>query len=340
MLPVALRAALDPKDGWARKAPEKEMTMTSEPFKFTSTPAARAAIWLRLFLCGAGGSGKTYSAMAIACALAKRLDAGPLHVIDSEHGSALRYAKSPRSGRGFDFVHTPMPEGDYHPATYEEAIGHVLGQGAHVILIDSISHEWDGANGCLEQVDRIAKLAEERGKKPDNFSAWRDVTPMHRRFLETLLSAPAHVIVTLRAKMTYESRKDDRGRMKFEKVGLGPIQRDGIEYESDIFGWMSDATLTIDKTRCDRIPPQSTFEKPGDDVAALLAEWITDAEPAAPAPAQKRSRVDELAEAPNPVEARLVLASEMEAKGVPADKQRGALARFDRLVAERAGVAA
>jgi hypothetical protein len=158
-----------------------------------------------------------------------------------------------------------------------------MAQGARVVLVDSISHEWDGANGCLEQVDAIAERAEKAGKKPDNFSAWRTVTPMHRRFLEALLSMPAHIIVTIRAKMTYEQRKDERGRMKFEKVGLGPIQREGIEYESDIFGWLADATLTVDKTRCDRIDPGSVWPKPGADVAALLADWIEDVVPGAPA---------------------------------------------------------
>jgi hypothetical protein len=260
-----------------------------DPFQFTSTPATRAAIWLRFFMCGAGGSGKTYSALAIACALAEMLDLGPVHVIDSESGSALRYAKSPRSGLGFNFIHTPMPRGDYSPKTYEAAMWHVIDQGARVVVVDSISHEWEGANGCLEHVDRIAKAAEERGKKADNFSAWRDVTPMHRRFLETILSLPAHVFCTIRAKTKYESKKDERsGRIKFEKAGEGPIQREGIEYEGDLFGWCADATMTIDKTRCDRIAPSSVFEKPGADFAALLADWIRDAEPAGAQPAQAR----------------------------------------------------
>ncbi len=73
------------------------------------------------------------------------------------------------------------------------------------------------------------------------------------------------------------STKDPKtGKTKFEKEGLGPVQREGIEYEPDIFGWMADATLTFDKTRCDRIEPQSAWPRPGDDVAALLAEWIQD----------------------------------------------------------------
>lgn len=247
--------------------------------QFVSAQAVRAAIFLRLFLCGAGGSGKTYSALAIACALAERLGLGPVHVIDSEHGSALRYAMSPKTGRGFNFIHTPMPDGDYSPATYERAIAHVLGQGARVVLVDSISHEWDGANGCLETVDRIADAAERSGRKPDNFSAWRTVSPMHRHFIESLLSAPAHVICTIRAKTKYKSSREN-GKLKFEKEGEGPVQREGIEYEPDVFGWMSDSVLTIDKTRCDRLDPRSEWIKPGADVAGLLADWIEDTEPA------------------------------------------------------------
>jgi hypothetical protein len=322
--------------------------MSDNRFNFASTPAARAAIFLRLFLCGAGGSGKTYSALAIATALAARLGLGLVNVIDSEHGSALRYAKS-KSGRGFDFVHTPMPDGDYSPVTYERALEHVIDTGAKVILVDSISHEWDGANGCLEHVDRIADAAEKAGRKPDNFRAWRTVTPMHRHFLEALLSLPAHVIVTLRAKMTYESRKDERGRLKFEKVGLGPIQRDGIEYESDIFGWMSDATLTIDKTRCDRIDPGSVWVKPGADVAALFAEWIEDSDPVAPAaqaPARPKLK-DVLIAAAETVELTQPaidlkvseLRAHMGAHEVPAEAQAKALAFFSERVHAREAAA-
>lgn len=258
--------------------------MGGQRYTFTATPAARSSIHLRAGICGAGGSGKTYSALAIACALAERLNIGPVYAIDSEHKSLLRYAYSPRSGKGFKFQHVPMPDGDYSPHAYMAAFDFVIAQGAKVVLVDSLSHEWDGANGMLEQVDKAAEDAEKRGRKPDNFSAWRTLTPLHKEFIESLLSMPAHVMFTLRAKMTYEARKDDKGRMKFEKVGLGPIQREGIEYEPDLFFWMNDAILTVDKTRCDRIAPGSTWEKPGADFAALLADWIEDVEPAAPTP--------------------------------------------------------
>lgn len=237
-------------------------------FQFTATSAQRGNIRLRLGLCGAGGSGKSYSAMAIASAFALRLNLGALYVIDSENGSALRYAKSAKTGRGFDFYHVPMPIDDYSPGSYCAALDFCESKGARVILVDSISHEWDGPRGIQEIVDNNTQ-----GR--DGFSGWRVATPLHKRFLQRLNTVDAHLIWTVRAKTAYTSRKEN-GKMKFEKEGLGPVQREGIEYEPDVFGWMADSTLTLDKTRCDRTEPGMTFVRPGDDVAELLADWIQD----------------------------------------------------------------
>jgi len=263
------------KERWV----EPDRGQKAPEYTFEAVDAVRSAIWLRFGLCGAGGSGKSYSALAIATSLADLLGLGPVYVIDSENKSALRYAKSPKNGNGFGFKHVEM-KGDYSPAAYCAAMDFAVGCGAKVILIDSISHEWDGANGCLEQVDRIAAERENRGKSADSFSGWRIVTPLHRKFIERILGLPAHVIFTVRAKTSYEMREDPKrpGKQTFAEVGLGPVQRDGIKYEPDIFAWMSDSRLTIDKTRCDRLPPGATFDRPGADVARLLADWIEDTE--------------------------------------------------------------
>ncbi len=48
-----------------------------------------------------------------------------------------------------------------------------------------------------------------------------------------------HIIACLRAKMDYTQEKDDRGRTKITKVGLAPVQREGMEYEFDVVGDMT-----------------------------------------------------------------------------------------------------
>jgi hypothetical protein len=153
---------------------------------------------------------------------------------------------------------------------------------------------------------------------------------MHRHFLEALLSIPAHIICTMRAKTKYESRKDDRGRMKFEKVGEGPIQREGIEYEGD------------------RLDPGSIWPKLGADVAALLAEWIEDAEPApAPtkpvateAPAKLADIVTDLAAKVDLTQTAIDLAVSglnaiLDARGTVPEKRKGAIAGFHKLLKAR-----
>lgn len=65
---------------------------------------------------------------------------------------------------------------------------------------------------------------------------------------------------------------------KPQKDGEGPVQAPGIEYEPDVWFWLADSVLTVDKTRCDRIAPLSTWAQPGPEFADLLVDWIDDVE--------------------------------------------------------------
>src|SRR5882672_144450 len=80
----AARITRGPRPMNQREEPERTI------YRFTATPATRSAFKLRLGICGAGGSGKSYSALAIAGRISERLSA-PLYAIDSENGSLLKY---------------------------------------------------------------------------------------------------------------------------------------------------------------------------------------------------------------------------------------------------------
>ena len=66
------------------------------------------------------------------------------------------------------------------------------------------------------------------------------------------------------------------------KVGLSPVQREGVDYEPDLFFDMTvpNNDLIVSKSRCDRLVPGEVFKKPGNDLADVIIEWIQDAEPA------------------------------------------------------------
>ena len=216
---------------------------------------------LRLALIGLAGSGKTYSALSLATNL---VPSGRVALIDTERGSASLYADR------FSFDVLELEK--HGPDDYCEAIEVAEAAGYDVIVIDSLSHAWAGRDGALEQVDKIAK----REGKSNNFTAWRDVTPRHNRLVDTMLSSKAHVIATLRSKMEYVLEKDDKGRSSVRKVGLAPIQREGLDFEFTVVGDMDlNHMLTVTKSRClGAIEVGEMIEKPGEKTAAKLREWL------------------------------------------------------------------
>jgi hypothetical protein len=228
--------------------------------------ATRQAARLRLGLIGPAGSGKTYSALKIAHHLG-----GRIALIDTEHGSASKYAlpqggTPAKDGFAFDVVE---PE-TFSPQTYVEAIRMAGKSGYNILIIDSLSHAWIGKGGALELVDRAA--AKSRG---NSFAGWRHVTPLHNELVDTILASPCHVIATLRSKMEYVQERDERtGKMGVRKIGMQPIQRDGIEYEFDVVGDLDQQhILTITKSRCPHLSEQ-VIPKPGSGLAAMLKDWL------------------------------------------------------------------
>lgn len=221
--------------------------------------ARKAESKLRMALAGPSGSGKTYSALAIATALAGA--DGQVAVIDTERGSASKYSDV--------FAFDVLEMESFHPDRYIEAIQAAEAAGYRVLVIDSITHEWRGKDGILEQVDRIAKL-----NKMPSIQVWAQATPMHNRFVDAMLAASLHVIVTMRSKTGTHIDKDERGKVTVQKVGMEAEQRDGIEYEFDVVGDLDrDNTLLISKSRCSALAGQM-IRKPGADVAEVLAEWL------------------------------------------------------------------
>lgn len=227
----------------------------------------------RVAITGPAGSGKSYTALRLATAMCKKVAA-----IDTEHGSLSKYADE------FDF--DVMELDDFHPDNYVKAINEAIKAGYECLVIDSASHEWTGKNGCLELVEVYART--KRGN--NNYAAWADVTPLHTRFIETIHSAPLHIFATFRSKMDYVETTDGKGKKGYQKVGMAPITRDGAEYEFDIVGDMDlSHTMVVSKSRCRRLADK-VFQTPGQDVADIIMEWLSDGAPGevwTPAPEQK-----------------------------------------------------
>lgn len=173
--------------------------------------AKRANSKMRLALHGPSGSGKTYSAIQLAKGLSNN---GKIAVIDTEAGSSELY-----SDLG-DFQVLKLTE-PYTPEKFIEAIKICEEANCDVIIIDSLSHAWEGNGGVLEL----------HGQMPGNsFANWSKVMPRHNSLMQGILRSSAHTIVTLRAKQDYLVDQST-GKMTIQKVGLKPVQKEGIDYE-------------------------------------------------------------------------------------------------------------
>jgi hypothetical protein len=184
------------------------------------TKATRKKAKLRLALTGPSGSGKTYSALLLAKGLG-----GRIAVIDTEHDSASLYAGRAEMPE-FEALNLAPP---FTPERFIEAVQAAEAGGFNVLILDSITHEWNGAGGCLELVDEIARAR----FKGNSWSAWNEVTPRHRDFLDALLRSPLHIIATMRSK-TETAQTEENGRKKVVKLGMKSEQRDGFEYEMTV----------------------------------------------------------------------------------------------------------
>ena len=175
--------------------------------------AERKKAKLRIGTSGPSGSGKTYSALLIASGISPW---EKVILIDTENGSGELYSNL----GAYNVITLQAP---FSPEKYVEAIKAAEEAGMETIIIDSISHEWDGKGGCLESNDLIAQT-KFRG---NSFMAWSVTTPRHQRFIEAITTSSCHIITTARSKTDMMQTEDK----KIKKVGTKEIQREGFEYE-------------------------------------------------------------------------------------------------------------
>lgn len=255
----------------------------------TIRPATKFKQYARLCFWGIPKSGKTHAALAIASAIVG--PEGKVGVISSEYGSSnLLSKKFPH-----DIIDLTTDEhgnpiaNAFAPARYEEAIKLFVDNGYQAIVIDSLSHAWEGEGGVLEKVN----------EKKNTFSdGWGQVgTPMYQHLIKTILSTKAHIFITIRAKDGYVLEPNKEGKMVPRNVGLKPVIRSSFGYEMQLTIRMDALVGYIDESAFqDEFPQGTQIVRPGEDVAYTLLQCLDGVpavEPTAES-AEMRRLLDEL----------------------------------------------
>lgn len=171
--------------------------------------ASRKKASIKMSLQGPSGSGKTYSSLLLAYGLCN--DWSKIVVIDSENYSSELYSHL----GSYNVLQLSAP---FTPEKYIQAIEACGQAGMQVIIIDSISHEWE-------------YILEAHASLPGNsFTNWQKIGLRHKAFIQTILGSKAHIIATTRTKQDYVLNNLN-GKMVPEKVGLKAVQREGLDYE-------------------------------------------------------------------------------------------------------------
>lgn len=235
--------------------------------RFQIEQAVRQGNKARVALAGPPGAGKTWTSLVLATELAA---GDQILVIDTERRSASLYADA------FTFK-TIKWEPPYDPRELAEIVVDVARQFG-VVVVDSLSHFWTGRGGTLGIVDEAARRA-----RDNRFAGWKSGTPAQDAMVDAILNAPCHVIATMRSKMEYVQERNGEGKTVIRRVGMAPIQREGIEYEFTVTADLdTDHRLAVAKTRC-RLLASRVYE-PGaaGEMGRVLKGWLDGAEADAP----------------------------------------------------------
>jgi hypothetical protein len=217
--------------------------------------ATKSQAKLRAAIFGPSGAGKTYTSLRIATGMG-----GSIAVIDSERGSASKYADR----FSFDVAELHDKSISSYVNTLKEAAGHY-----DVVIIDSLSHAW---SELLTEIDRLAN-AKYRG---NTWSAWSEGTPKQRLLVDAILDFPGHVIATMRAKTEWQTETGNGGKSRPVRVGMSPEQGKGIEYEFDVlFELSTDHIVNVIKDRSGKFQDR-LIQFPGEEFGKELATWLSD----------------------------------------------------------------
>lgn len=249
--------------------------------------ATRQKAKIRLGLSAVSGGGKTYSSILIAKGLAKG-DLSKVALIDTENGSGDLYANLGE----YNVFTLDAP---YTPERYIKAIKECEDEGMEVIIIDSITHEWNGRGGILEIHSAMTG---------NSFTNWSVVTPRHEKFKQAILTSTCHVITTVRRKQDYVMELNDKGKQTPTKVGLKEETREGFEYELTVnieLDQKHNASSTKDRTGLFQDQPSFI---PSEETGKMLLDWCESGiEPV------KRGHEKELQEAKNLIELQAIYLS-------------------------------
>lgn len=180
-------------------------------------PAVRAGSKLVIGIAGQSGSGKTLTALYMARGMVD--NASEIGFLDTENRRGSLYA---------DELDGPFMIGDlfypFTPDRYAEAVKEFQAAGTKVLIVDSISHEWE--SGCMEIAEKPLVTLNQYGKY-GKMADWKKAKSEHKKMMTVLLQSDMHIICCIRAA----EKMDFTSPSKPVSLGVQPLCEKNFMFE-------------------------------------------------------------------------------------------------------------
>lgn len=193
-------------------------------------PVKRDQFKIVVGLAAPSGEGKTLSALKLAYGLAGG-DPKKIGFLDTENRRGSQYSNV--FGEPFLIGDLAPP---FSPQRYIAAMRQFADAGIEALVIDSVSHEWEGEGGCEE----IAKNAKKADGTPRKSADWLNAKRLHKQFVNTMLYLPMHIIPCIRAREKADFRNPD----KPVSLGIQPICEKNFMFEMSLSFMLSNRGKT------------------------------------------------------------------------------------------------
>lgn len=251
----------------AERTADTPVRRLSEISRLRFSPAVHEQTDLRMVCDGPSGCRKTPTVLEVASVLGRKTA-----VIDTQRGASKRFADA---FPNFAFDVTVLTY--FSPDDLTAALASAQADGYGTVVIDSLTPFWTGTGGMLEQVDEAARRV-----GGGSSAGWKEMRPAERRMVEAMAAYPGHVLGTVRSRTEVVIEADEQGRHSPRRVGTKPEQREGFEYDWDVYASIDpEHTLLVTKAYSESLHG-AVFRLPDPDFARQLKELADSGTPTEP----------------------------------------------------------
>lgn len=192
-------------------------------------------------LAGASGSGKTCTALHLAYGMVG-YDSSKIGMLDTENKRGSLFADVLKDANG---IVQPFLIGDlvppFSPDRYTTAIKEFEAAGVEVLIVDSITHEWEGTGGCAEIAEKFIG-----GNAKKTALGWARAKRDHKKLINALLQCDMDIICCVRAR----EQTSFKNPSKPVSLGLQPIQEKNFMFEMTVSMMMENEGTKQTSLKC------------------------------------------------------------------------------------------